>query len=266
MKKTFRVISALMVCVIISGCASIPDMNKDQAKVVSEYAASLMLKYDAENHSRLVDTDDYINEYNAKKLAFEIAANNYLAEKKKQEEASLLEENQRKEETAKQEQLSSQENGSKPYDNGGATVIDNTGVSSAMSIDEYIGLQNFSIQYSDYKLCKTLTSDTAFDLSAGPGRELLVLSFDVKNLSSSSEMLDVLTKDVTFKASVNDEKSYTALISTNDNDLAQAYIKFAGGENRNLVLIFEVPESTEIEKLSLNVDMAEKGNIVKLLK
>lgn len=266
MKKTIRVISALLACVVISGCASIPDMNEDQAKVVSEYAASLMLKYDAENHSRLVDTADFINEYTAKKLAFEMAANKYWEEIKKQEEAALEEENQRREETSKQEQLSSQDNGREPYDNGGATVIDKSETNSLMEIDEYIGLSNFSIQYSGYNFCKTLTSDSAFDLSAGPGKDLLILSFDVKNLSSQSEMLDILTKKVSFKISINNGKYISALISTNDNDLAQAYVKFDGGESRNLILIAEVPESTDLETLSLSVDMAEKDTIVKLLK
>jgi len=47
-----------MIPLLLGGCNSeFPDLTDEQAKVIGEYAAVTLLKYDANNRSRLVDLD-----------------------------------------------------------------------------------------------------------------------------------------------------------------------------------------------------------------
>ena len=70
----------LSATLLFAGCAQYPDLTEEENEMVSEYAVSLLLKYDKDNHSRLVDTSEFLNKYNtalqereSARLAYEAA-------------------------------------------------------------------------------------------------------------------------------------------------------------------------------------------------
>lgn len=270
MRKATVLITVCIIASMLVGCASIPDMSEEQGEMVSQYAAALMLKYDAENHSRLVDTDDFINEYNAKKQAFDEAAQKYLEEQLKLEEEAKMEEEERKEEAAKQEEIiaSGGNSSGNKYDSDANIVIVDGGepVNSNESIDSYVGVEGFSIQYSDIQLVNELINSGAFDVSAAPGCKLLVVSFDVTNTSTGTKTFDMLNRNANYSFSINNGKYISAKITFSDDDLAQAYISLQGGETRKMVLLADVEDGINIENLSLKVEIDGKSPIIKILK
>lgn len=266
MRKTLSFVSICICASFFCACASIPDMTAEQEEMVSEYAAALMLKYDAENHSRLVDVSNYIEEYNQKKQAFDDAARKYLEEQQKLEEEQKKEEEERKEETIRQEQLSSGSNASSSNNDATVIIVGDPLNYSDEPLNTYIGLDGFDINFYDFAVEKELVTTDAFNISAEKGTDLLVVYFTVKNTDSGSRLFDVLSKDVKVKFSVNGDKYISAKINTSDDDLAQAYVTFAGNESKRMLLIAEIKEGTNVENLTMKVEIGSKSPIVKTLK
>lgn len=264
MRKPLVFLSVFLSVIILGGCASIPDMTEEQEEMVAEYSAALMLKYDSENHSRLVDVDDFLEEYNMKKQAYEDSAKQYLEEQQKLEEEARKEEEERKEETVKQEEINSGNSGNN--DSGRddtAVVIDNTQTTSSNeSIDSYIGTTGFSIDY--YGI--TMNKELADNVFASKGRDFLVVYFDVTNNTSDSKLFDVCTKDVKFYFSINNTSYVSAVINMAEDDLAQAQLTFSGLEKKRLFLALEVPEGTIVNSLTLKAQIDDKNPIIKILK
>ena len=88
MRKTAILLTGLILSatLLFAGCADYPDLTEEENEMVSEYAVSLLLKYDKDNHSRLVDTSEFLNKYNTALQERESARLAYEAAKQLEEE------------------------------------------------------------------------------------------------------------------------------------------------------------------------------------
>ena len=267
MKKHLCMIVVMTLFIsLLAGCGGIPDMTGEQEEMVSEYAVSLLLKYDSANHSRLVDVDRYITSYENAKRMHDQAEEAYY---KKLEE----EENKRKEEASNQDAMNSsysQETASSSSSSqgsgegsgtgsgrndgtGGAVVVDNT------SIEEFLGLSGFSIVYAGFDVMHDYpeeSMDFVPYISASEGGNLCIVYFNVTNTSSSDNYLDII--DIVpmtyFKLSLNGEGSFKSVVRTIlEDDLAVYAGSFAAGETKRLVLVAEVKEGTQISNIDLRI-------------
>jgi len=281
MKKFVCILCVMTFFILtLAGCGSIPDMTQDQEEMVSEYAVSLLLKYDAANHSRLVNVDSYINAYETAKRLHDQAEEAYY---KRIEE----EENKRREEAANQENMNSEYSketassssssshssegsgeGSGTGRNdgtGGAAIVDNT------SIEDFLGLSGFSIVYAGFDIMNDYPEDSMDFvpyISASEGGDLCVIYFNVTNNSSSANTLDImgLVPMTYFKVSINGDSSYHSVLRTILEDDFAVYIgDFAAGETKRLVLVAEVKEGTQISTLNLRINQGS-GTLTKSLR
>lgn len=241
-------------CILMSGCASIPDLSEDEEEMVTEYAASLLLKYDSENHSRLVSTDSYVNAYNTAVRIYEDSKQQYY-------DAIQAEEDARREEAKAQEELNAgyAENTTGPMHSsdgtGGALVVD------ARSIADFIGASGFSIDYAGYDILDSYPEDFddfTFSMDATTGNDLLVIYFNVTNMLSGTNTLDVFNVNPTFKTSVNGDK-YLSVFKTIilEDDMSVYLGDFSGNESKRLVLVTEVPDGTTLNSLGLRISIGE---------
>jgi len=268
MKKFTCVICIMSLMVLtLAGCGSIPDMTEEQEKMVSEYAVSLLLKYDAANHSRLVDVDSTIAAYEAAQKLHDQAEEAYY---KRIEE----EENKRREEAQNQEDKNSEysqntassdssgdgrgeggsgEGGSGINDgSGGAVVVDNA------SIEEFLGLSGFGFVYAGFDIMNDYPEDSMDFvpyISASEGGDLCVVYFNVTNMSSDTNTLDILNMVpmTYFKLAINGDNFHSVLRTLLEDDMAVYEGDFAPGETKRLVLITEVREGTQISTVNLRI-------------
>ena len=259
----------LVSSLLLSGCgASYPNITEEENEIVSEYAVSLLLKYDSANHSRLVDTSEFMNSYLNAKWERE----NQIAE---YEAAKALEEQTRIDETrAQEEALAGEESKTLTDDSlekeksdgtGGATVIDTTeGITSNLSVESVIGIEDFSLNYNSYDLVSSYSSDDFFSMDATKGNKLLVVYFNVRN-NGPDQILDVFNKDVSFKFDINERGPRSVFKTMLADDLGEYKGEFKSGETKSLVLLFEVPDDTTISDLKLIVSSPEKGSTTKTL-
>ncbi len=261
-KRKFLFPILIMVCFTLTACGSIPKLSADETEMVSEYAASLLLKYDSANHSRLVDTSPFLDSYYA-------AVKNYEDGKKAYYDAVAYEEELRRREAESQERANA------AYNNdgtGGATVINGgesghkTNVSN-IPIAEFLGLGDFSIDYAGAELLDSYPKDTDelyFSLSATNGNKLLVLYFDTTNTSGSASTLDLFHMNAKYRISINGGKNIKVLETMLGDTLSEYLGEFTSGEKKQLSLIVEVPDDTSVQSLTMTIT-TDGGTLTKAL-
>lgn len=262
MRKLSAVLMLLLVISVLGGCgASYPEYTEDENDLISAYSVSLLLKYDKDNHSRLVDTSLFLNEYNAALKLQEDSIANYQAQIEAEEE-------QRRNETQKQEE--SLQNAGNDADSGnndkevideygGATVIDNN--RPTVTLEQFIGADSFSIEYMDYSVEKQFSdsfNSTSTPIYADSGKAFLIVRFNVTN-NGSDNNLDIFNQDISFKLNVNQKGAASTVKAALDNELSEYYGQFRSGESKVLFLIHEVPENYNITSISLNISSDVKG-------
>lgn len=243
-KKNTVCIAAMCAAFILSGCGnSIPDMTEQEQKIVAEYAANLLLKYDKNYEVKVVDTTAY-----------------HAEEERKAEEARKAEEEAAKKEEAEKAAEEAEASNA-------AEEIEQT----AASIEEFYQLSNVQIQYSGFEIYNSYPEqaedvDLYFAIGATDGNKLLVLNFDVTNVSGAETELNMLDTGAQFKIAVNGGKSQNALFTLLPDDLETYQGTLAADETVKTVLIVEVPtgESEAIESIALTAKSTEDSAQFKL--
>ncbi len=206
-------IIAVMTALSMTACGSeFPDLNSEQEEAVGEYAAVLLLKYDANNRSRLVDL-------------------------------SLL----AQEETAPPEQQPTEpeQEGAKPVDD--TPVIDNNGSGSgddqSGSMNEVLELpEGIVIAYAGQEICSSYPGNDYVSVDAAAGKQLLVLKFLVENQTGQDQAIDLLSENVSYRVTINDSYTRNALPTGLLDDMSTYIGTLASGEQQSMVLIVEVDQ------------------------
>jgi len=233
--KVFFAFVVMIMC--LTGCAEnqIPTMTDEQIYEVSEYVAITLMKYDASNRSRLVELDE--DDFEEKKPVA----------------------------TPKPE-----DTGMKPVED--TPVIDsttdeeeNTDVETVLALAD-----NLELTYLGYELGDTYPKNDEnayFSLSAADGKQLLILKFQLSNISEQESSVDLLSTDESFILTVNEEYSRKALTTMLDNDLSTFMGVLNGNENKEVVLIIEVDNALagDIYSISIKVQNGDIKHTIQLL-
>lgn len=207
---------------LISGCgAKIPDMTKDQMSEIGEYAAIQMMKYDANNRSRLVDKET-IEEADRRKEQLEALKQQQEQkeeEKKKQQEAA----NKDKEDKEKQESVEMQ-------------------IPTGRLEDFYTFPEGVSVNYEGFAVLDSypeVGDDDFFILEATENKKLLVLKFDVINSSANDQSMDFFGYNASYRITVNGENTRGILTTMLMDDLATFSGILPAQSTKQMVLVTE---------------------------
>lgn len=243
-KKTIAVIGVVSLLFGITGCGNkIPEMDEQQEKLVVEYMAGTLLKYDVNYVSKLTQlpAEPEVQEEEVAPSEEEVYVEAPL-EDVLPEEPDDLETQETKEESVE------------------------------VSMEEILGLDGVSIQYTGYKVTgfypeqgdefhfATGGENFYFLMEASNGNKLLVLGFEMKNTSMEDVVIDLAQRDMKYKIRVNGDES-NALNTMLLNDLRYYQGTVAAGAVEELVLVREIPAEWEngIENLELTVKSAEEA-------
>lgn len=217
---------------LLTGCGNrIPEMTGEEERAVSEYAANLILKYDANHRSRLVSREE--------------------VEKRT---AELLEKEAYDIPGASQ---------------GGMDPVDDTpiidigqvaGGSTAENLETFYELPDgISITYQGEAVADSYSAEedtkNYFALDAAEGNKLLILNFCIENHSQTEQRMDLLAQGAEMKVTVNGSRSYNVLTTMLLNDMS-TYVGAVPAEgNISVVLLAEVDKDVaeNIESLSLKL-------------
>lgn len=252
MKKGVKLLClGLTGILLLSGCGTMQDLTEEQEKLVSEYSVALLLKYDAENHSRLVNTESFLNRYYTAKQVYEEGKAAYYAQKEAEEAQRRAEAEAMEAANEPSEESSGIE---EPDDKGtgGATVIDNR------SIESFLGLDGFSIVYGGFDLLDSYPEDSTdyfFSMDATPGKKLLITYFNVENTRDSENKLNIFGIAPSIKMSVNQEGYKSIYASMLEDDLSMFSGSFSPNERKRLVLVYEVKKDTVVDTIDISLTL-----------
>ena len=240
------VCGALLLCAMaldMTACGNeIPDLTEEESQRVGEYAAVTLLKYDANNRSRLVDPEIVIA-----KLEKDAARETGRQENAQTEEKPAESNTSEIEAPAAQEDI-------------------------AASLEDFFGLAaGVTLTYKDYQVADSYpedgSADDYFALDASTGKKLLILNFELTNGTDQEENVDFLSTASRYIITVNGGTRGNALTTMLPNDMSTYVETMAPGETQGLVLLLEVNEdmANGIQNISLRLKNASNEYTIQLL-
>ncbi len=243
MIKTRIFVAILSSCLLFSlvGCTSaIPELSEDEQAMVTQYMADMLLKYDSNYQSALLEEDELaiaLEEQRAKEEAARLEA----------EEQQRLE--QEKIEAAKPDNIEVEETPKYAAVGEMAVASDLDGVEF-----EYLGYELKS-QYPDAE-----EGELVFAMTPTEGNELLVIRFYMANISGSDYEVDTIRTGTSYAVKINDGSYAPALTTLIENDLSTLGVDMPMETGMEVVLISEVPAGTQVNSIILYVH-AQDGNL-----
>ena len=231
MKRLDIILCSIGIACALSGCGqTVPVLTEEENEIITEYAVNLLLKYDKNYNSHLVDLTEL------------------------EEETPVEPESETPDEEVPDESLP--EESEKESD---TEIIDATQEEEpeASSIEEFYGIEGFSFQYAGYDLVSeypTMTEEPAeafFAMEATPGMQLLIVKFHVINQNGTDSVLDTFQYGVKVKIAVNDENPKNALSTMLLNDLQSFNGTVEAYGQTELAAVIEVPAGTSVGNLSM---------------
>lgn len=254
MKKLGKLLIGIIFLSFLVGCNDVHELTDDETKVIAEYAADLLLKYD-------VSFDDRISEGEFKLQKQEERQENVSTQ-------SLTEEDITEEMTEE----ATTENNQGSYVSGTIgdieTESDSSSVTAATDIADILNQQDVSITYKDYLITEqypaTDEEGKFIYLDASEGYELLVLRFQVTNMSSQVYNLSLLDEEVDYKIVCNESKAAKPMLTILMDDLSTLETTIEPGENQEAVLVFQISDSlkNQLQKIQLFIEYNDMNYVM----
>lgn len=224
MTRTFMALTGVFLAMALGGCGNaIPDMTEEQHAMVTEYAAQLLLKYDA-NYQSTILTEEQSRE----------AEEEYIREA---ELAVLVQEQQAMQQAAEENK-----------DGGSGEESQEAETPAYTDVDAFFGLSDsIEIEYAGYLVCDSYPENTEANDWQGVARatssnsKLVVFTFTLKNVSGSDYLLDMASLGAKFSFRINGDVTKTSLTTLLQNDLMMYRNTIPAGETVNAVLLIEMP-------------------------
>ncbi len=241
MKKIRVSLCILGVMMIFSGCGGrIPDMTEEEQEAISEYAAGLLLKYNTDQDSRLVDLE-LLEEQEVAKMP-EATPEPTEAPEATPEPSAIPEVTPESPES------------------GGTSSVEYADLQETLLLSEDIDLV-----YVDYETV-SFYSDAEQSLDAAEGYCFLVVKCKLTNTGTDKQVVDMMQTNVKHTVIVNGT-SINAMVTMLSNDMTTYMGELAAGEEKEIILLAEVEDKLMQEAENIVVEFTRdelvSGIIVK---
>lgn len=265
-------IRALSIIVILSlfavGCTKTIELTDEESKLVAEYAAELLLKYDRNSNSKYY-TDEYADR--DPYATTEYITTEELTTEEVEDTTEGTEETASTTEVADSTGTDAQEG---VVNSNVNTTEDVSGIvadaDKTYDLAGFIDQENVYIRYDYYMVLDEYPSygqDGMFiTIEAPQGYKLLVLKFKIENKTNEAQEVDLYSKDVDYRIIVNDSKSAKQMLTILIDDL----YTYEGTVDASLydeaVLLFQVSDdiALNIEDLKLKATYNDQDVIISL--
>lgn len=228
-KKIF--FTLLSSVILLTGCGPKVDISKDDSDLVAQYIVSSVLKYDQNSNQKLIST-------------------NQLQEENKENTKEESEEEIKKEETTGTSETVEKDTtteSDKKEENKKPSTTEKEEISSLF------GLTDVDIRYVGIEECTSYPKgDLPFTITSQSGRKFYVVSFEVKNVSSTKKEVDLTSKTVSYKLKTDNVWSSSVLTILEDD--MQSYKRtLAANEKVKVKVVFEVDANVKSKEQVLYV-------------
>ncbi len=233
-KRYFRYICLMLILMLgLTGCSStIPDMTDAQREAISEYAVELLLKYDTNQKSRLVDLS--------------------AIEEEPEPTATPI-----PQPTATPEPSGMEEVVDTPViEKEDASVAEGGDIKTVLGLPESI-----SLEYVDCEVVDNYVDviDESLVIEAGENKKLLVCNFVFVNDGAEKQSVDMLKESIKYVLNA-DGKTVHCLVTMLSNDLTTYMGILDADESRKVVVLAECEEEMlkDTVEIYLQVERGEE--------
>lgn len=247
----------LFLCIsMLSGCEKVKDLTDEETRLIAEYAATSLLKYDLNYADRIAEGEREAHE------------------KAETEDAVTKEETTDPEEATTKEVITEEDSKRPPVEDmiDGKTTENIVEKEEVQDLAPVLNEEGLSIKYSDYLISKQYPSKDKngelIYLNASDGYELLVLQFQVKNITDEKVETSFLDKDVDYKILCNGNKAANPMLTILLDDLTTIDVSLNPSDETEAVLVFQVSESMKdnIQTMELNVHYNDTDSKINILR
>ena len=239
MKRIGCLLVIVMMMAGLAGCGR--ELSTEENRVIAEYAADLLLKYDKDYQSKYMNTE---NEPDTTATT-ESQTGEVSTEATTEVTTEAASDTTAAENTT---EAGSEEPTLPPSDDG-----------SVQDIAEIAGLDGISIQYNRCMFLDrypSIDQDGAFIyLEADKGYKLVVVKFDITNKTSEDKMVDLLNTDLSYRLVMNQSKAAKPMLTILMDDLGTFSATVPADSEQSAVLVFQMAEGLvdKIERLDIRV-------------
>lgn len=244
----------------VSGC-QIKEMTDSEVKVIANYAADVLISYDASYYDRFAEEEyikkDDTKEENVAESTTQPAVQTEQVQENVAENTVVPEVTQEAAESI--EAVVPQE----------ANVADNA--VSPREVGELFGLKDVEIAYIGYEVLQeypvaTQDQQLAFQMKATENHKLMVFSFNILNVAGEARNCNILGQNVKFRMRINDTENLTVQKTLLLDDLAQMNVVLQPMETKKGVVICQVPTeyNPEISTISMVIRTGGEDHVIKL--
>lgn len=228
MKRTF--ITMLALCgLLLTGCTKLVDLSEKENNILSQYMS----------HT-IIERTDYNTLLSVDALDMNIVEEENTKTDIKEEEGELK---------AAQIKDSS----------------DIEGKPTNVSLTKAVGKSNFDIKYKTFKLHDKFptTENNYFELYAGKNEKLLVVYFDVKNLSNKTLRLDLVEEGITYGLEL-EGTTLNPMLTLLMDDIQYINLDIKAKSTNQAVLVFTVNNDIDLSNARLVITREENTTIINL--
>ena len=219
----------LLFSFVLTACASSDQLNLTESEEtqITGYASGLLLKYNSNKDTTLVDTS------RTRELKAKVEA---------AKAAGLLK---------KEQDSSGTSSSSTPSDISEGT----------QDIAEALGFTGCTVSYTDYEVTDTYPHDESTDeyfcMDATEGKELLVFHFNIENITDQDVTCNTIETAPTLRLIFNGEERKSVLMTLLLNDIGSLDETISPGEVFDAVSVLEVDQGYEASIQSANLMIKE---------
>lgn len=259
-RNNFIKISALglLSLLTISGCG-ITDMSEAQTKVIAEYAADVLIHYDASYYDMFAEEPKIKDKTETADNTSDVESSQPTVMPKIEPTAEP--------EPVNLENVPSEPTGEAIEDEKTNTQDEQQQKVVPLEVGKIFGLENVEISYKSSSIVdKYPESDQpVFQMDASEGHKLLVITLNLLNLSDQTSNCNILGQNIKFRVCINDSDYLSVQKTLLTDDLSQLNITLQPEESRDAVVVCQVPNdyNPEISSLSLIVRTGGEDKVVK---
>jgi hypothetical protein len=227
MRKKGILVSFCVVMAFVMGCGVPPyELTDSESEIISNYAAHIVSKYN------LYQQDGII----------------YVEEDTEEEEEEIAADTST--ETTEEED---QSNGELVASEGSEEEAEAT---QTATFDDIFGSDNIHIDCKDARIATSYVEDTYYAMDADADEVYVIVDIDVTNNGTDAVETDFLSRQPSFRVTVNGEYQANSEMTILMNDFSTYDEEVPAGETVGTVLIFQVPEEvTDITSIDLTVSV-----------
>lgn len=217
---------AVTAALVLSACASVPDMSKETNSTAAQYVADALLRND-KHYDEGIDYDH-----------------------------SLLKPTPTPEPTPAP--VNPEKNKSSGENGKGTSEQPQTTSRKRVSMANIYGIKGVKVTPVSYQLKSSYGSSVYQIMPVRKGDKLVVVYFNVANKSGKKKRVNLAAKNVSAELIVNGKSVGGPMLSLADNDLQNLNVILDAGKTKQGVLLFEISKSAKVSSVEIHLATATK--------